>query len=188
MQQKVKSNSVITSKKLSDNVIEFTVLGVGSFTFDKSLVAGENRARAEDHGWNQRISDRAAIGRADAEGNQIRADVHARMKFDAMKACAEHYQSGNDSWSMVASTEPLPTNLTIRAAARAYSISVDRALEIVQAQAKRFGVTTQKILAEYRDTPGVIRDTYLDMKDAERVTDAAGDMLLAEFADLASAE
>src|SRR3954470_13197250 len=117
MNAKQKSNSVITSKKLSTDVIEFTVLGVGSFTFDKSLVASENRARAEDHGWNQRISDRAAIGRADAEGNPISPHVHATMKFVAMKTCAEHYMSGNDSWSMVASSEPLPTNLTIRAAA-----------------------------------------------------------------------
>lgn len=181
MQQKAKSNSVVTSAKLDGSKIAFNVLGVGAFVFDKSMASQANRERAEDHGWTQRISDKAAIGRADENGAVIPKEIAARMKFDAMKACAEHYMTGSDEWSMVATGEPLPTNLTVRAIAKCLSISQDRALELVTAQAKKQGKTTQKLLSEYRTEPGQVRDQYIAMRDAELPTSGSSDSLLDEL-------
>lgn len=180
MQTKVKSNSVITHK-LTPAGICFTVLGAGEFTFDPKLASESNRQRAELHGWIQRISDKAAIGSSDAEGKTIPAAIKSKMKFEAMKACAEHYMQGSDQWNMVADGEPLPTNLTVRALASVLGVSHARGLEMVVAQAKAQGKTTQKLLAEYRLNPGKVRDAYDALVAAERVVEGSSEDMLAEL-------
>ena len=93
MQRKPKSNSVVTSQLTTDGRIEFTVIGAGSFVFDPEKAHEDTRARAEYHGWNQRISDGAALG----------AGALPAAKLERMQRIAEHYQSGSADWNLKAS-------------------------------------------------------------------------------------
>lgn len=95
MQTKPKSNSVITHSVVSPGVLSFNVLGVGAITFDTSKVEQSNRERAMLHGFIQRISDRAAIGRNPDTG----ASATAQDKYNAMAALVAHYESGSAEWS-----------------------------------------------------------------------------------------
>lgn len=103
---KRKSNSVVTHQQLANGLLQFEVLGAGSFTFNPSAAHADCRARAEVHGWVQRISDAAAISRTDKDGGIIPAADLARMKYEAMEALRDHYESGTAEWSRVASAGP----------------------------------------------------------------------------------
>lgn len=87
MQSKRKSNSVMTHERLESGIIRFTV-GSQSFEFDPAKAGCQTDAR--DHGFVQKISDRAAIGRDPETG----ASATPEEKFEAMKACAERLQNG----------------------------------------------------------------------------------------------
>lgn len=96
MQTKPKANSTITHIRNEDGTLTFTVLGAGSFTFDPSKAHANNRARAEVHGWLQRISDGGALSREPKTGKPATpADKMARMR-----AIADHYQSGAAEWGL----------------------------------------------------------------------------------------
>lgn len=97
----MKSNQVIDTR-LDGNVLTFTVKSVGELAFDVTKAHAANRAQAEFHGWIQRISDAAAIGRDPKTG----ASASPQQKFDAMKALVDHYESGVDQWSRVATAGP----------------------------------------------------------------------------------
>lgn len=182
MQTKVKSNSVVTHSIVGETSIKFDVKGAGSFTFDYSKVAPNLRIRAERHGWIQRISDKAAIGSQDADGNLIREEDKAKIKFDAMAACASHYESGTDEWSMVSTSgEVTLRDLTVRAIAQVLKIDAAAAKEKVEAQAKSVGKTTRQLLNDYRNGKGKVRDAYIALRDAELSTDDSSDDLLAEL-------
>ena len=89
-----KSNSVITHEASSDGIITFHVVGAGSFKFDPAACTDEVERMAALHGYVQKISDKAAIGR-DAKTGKSATPAE---KFAAMKAMAEHLQGGG-AWS-----------------------------------------------------------------------------------------
>lgn len=94
---KPKSNSVVTVEQIGSGMLEFTVLGAGAFTFDPTKAHDDNREHAELHGWTQRISDRAAIGRDPETGKP----ATPAQKFERMRALAAYYETGAPSWSTV---------------------------------------------------------------------------------------
>jgi hypothetical protein len=95
MQSKRKQNSVV-GHALSGAIITFNV-GEQSFEFDMSKVPTEATAKALIHGFVQKISDRAAIGRDPETG----ASATPEEKFKAMKAAADRLMSGGP-WNAVA--------------------------------------------------------------------------------------
>lgn len=84
----------MTHERLESGVIRFTV-GAQSFEFDPAKAGCQTDAR--DHGYVQKISDRAAIGRDPETG----ASATPEEKFEAMKACAERLQNGGP-WNAIA--------------------------------------------------------------------------------------
>jgi hypothetical protein len=96
MQSKRKSNSIITHVLGANDVITFTV-GAQSFTFDAATVSAETLRAATLHGFVQKISDRAAIGRDPETG----ASATPEEKFAAMKETAERLMAGGP-WNAVA--------------------------------------------------------------------------------------
>jgi len=93
---KVKTNSIVQVERVEPGKLKFTVLGAGEFLFDTSECAAALRAQAEDHGWKQRISDRAAIPHNTTTGKAATPEE----KYLAMRELAEHYQTGSEQWSM----------------------------------------------------------------------------------------
>lgn len=94
MQSKRKSNSIVTTTRLESGAIQFSVLGAGTLTFDFTKADESMRAHAEIHGWIQRISDAAAIGRDEETGKPATPEA----KLARMKARVDHYESGAAEW------------------------------------------------------------------------------------------
>lgn len=127
MNQKAKSNSVLTSK-VEGSVLEITVLGAGTILFDAEQAHPANRQRAEMHGWTQRLSDAAAKSRDPKTG----LPVSPLAKFEAVNQLAEWYMRGGDQWKRTGdgTRETLPGNLLLTALQEAYP---DRPLDKLKA-------------------------------------------------------
>lgn len=76
--------------------IQFTFEGCEPLTFDAAKADPFNRARAEMHGWLQRLGDAAAIEKSAENGYKV-TDA---MRRQAIEPLIAHYQSGNPEWSM----------------------------------------------------------------------------------------
>lgn len=87
--------------KIEGQLVKFSVKGAGELALDVAKVHVANRARAELHGFVQRISDAAAMARDSKTG----ASATPQEKFEAMKRLVEHYQSGSEEWSPARSVE-----------------------------------------------------------------------------------
>lgn len=172
MQEKAKSNSTITHRRV-DGKIEFTVLGAGVFTFDPDKVSAENRARAMIHGFLQRISDRAAISRNPENGQP----ATPQDKFERMKAMAEHYESGTTEWGLRAPATPgVDSGLTIRAMIRAgLGADVEAIETILGATQTKRGIDRTAALRLWAGTDKVIK-AIADLK-AESAPKGADDLL-----------
>jgi hypothetical protein len=95
MQSKRKSNGIIGHTVDATDKITFSV-GEHSFVFDATSVSAETLRAATLHGFVQKISDRAAIGRDPETG----ASATPEEKFAAMKECADRLMSGGP-WNAV---------------------------------------------------------------------------------------
>ena len=90
-----KKNSIITYVVSDDNRnVDFMVEGAGTFTLPVSQLSNEVRDRAMFHGLVQKVSDAAAMPKADLPADPIEA---AKVKFAAMKAVADRLIEGD--WS-----------------------------------------------------------------------------------------
>ncbi len=96
MQSKRKSNTVVTHELVGNSAIKFTV-GTSEFLFTLPERGTANHDAAAIHGFVQKISDRAAIGRDPETG----ASASPEEKFAAMKECAERLMAGGP-WNAVA--------------------------------------------------------------------------------------
>jgi hypothetical protein len=91
-----KSNSTIGTTINDEGHIVFTVKGCEPFTFVPGSAHPLMQARAELHGWIQRISDGGALSRDPATGLPATPEA----KRARMLAIATHYASGSDDWAM----------------------------------------------------------------------------------------
>ena len=153
MVEKRKSNSVVTVARLPDGMLSFDVLGAGKITFDPAKAHPDMRAYAELHGWEQRLRDRAAIGRDGDTG----ASATPQDKFDAIKELADHYMSGAADWSMRGEGGG-QASITLQAIAMVKGITYDQAEALVaDFAAKKHGGDTKKALAFLRQGERVMR-------------------------------
>lgn len=90
-----RSNSVVSFTQNDDGTQTFKI-GTQEITFHPDMVDPTLRARAELHGWKQRISDKAALSRDPKTGKSATPE----QKFAAVRAIIEHYESGADKWEM----------------------------------------------------------------------------------------
>lgn len=92
-----KSNSVITHETVTVDGIEVIRFHVGTQSFDFNPNQAGCQPEARNHGFVQKISDRAAIGRDPETG----ASASPEDKFAAMKECADRLMAGGP-WNAVA--------------------------------------------------------------------------------------
>lgn len=110
---KIKSNTVVqTSWDETGNIMTAAVVGCEDvILFDRRKASVAMRARAERHGWEQRLRDRAAIGRETKDGTPAApAEKHA-----AIKAIAAHYETGGDQWRLTGERKPVDTDALLNA-------------------------------------------------------------------------
>lgn len=64
--------------------------------FDMAKASAECRARAERHGWEQRLGDRAAISKDTKTGKSATVEE----KRSAVAELVDYYQTGAESWEL----------------------------------------------------------------------------------------
>ena len=88
-----KKNSIISVEANADGIL-FTVEGAGDFTVNFGNLSDDIRNKAMLHGLVQKVSDAAAMPKADLPADPIEA---AKVKFAAMRAVADRLIEGD--WS-----------------------------------------------------------------------------------------
>jgi hypothetical protein len=91
-----RKNALITVSADDNNVLTFTVGNVGSFTLNPADAPEALRTRAMLHGFVQKVSDAAAIAKADLPKDPTEA---AKTKFEAMQSVANRLVGENAEWS-----------------------------------------------------------------------------------------
>ena len=95
-----KKNSIISVETIGegadlfDRTIMFVVEGAGDFQISLNALSAELRQKALIHGLVQKVSDAAAMPKADLPADPVEA---AKVKFEAMKAVADRLIEGD--WS-----------------------------------------------------------------------------------------
>ncbi len=117
------------SYRLAGSILYFPnpVEGGDEIPLNLESVAEANRKRAELHGWHARISDTAAIGMADKEGNIIPKAERARIKSERMNELCRFYESGAEDWSRVSEGGGGAVAIAVAAFARHEGITAEEA-------------------------------------------------------------
>jgi hypothetical protein len=138
----------ITTTRNDDGTITFKVADQ-SFTFNPDRASPANRVRAELHGWVQRISDKAALGKGSTDTD----------KFTAMKACAEFYEQGRNDWNMrgAGAGRKSEADWIIEATAEIQGVEVATMRERIERMAEKREVT----VAAYVKALGTRQDVAL---------------------------
>ena len=179
--RKAKSNSTITHAISEDgNVLTFTVLGAGSFTFDRTKVNPILTDRAEIHGWLQRISDGGAMSRNPDTGLPATADE----KMARMARIAQHYEAGATEWGIKATggvARGPDAGLIVLAICRSLTNgNIDEANIVVDKLAAKRGIDRAAALRVFAGTDKVLAE--IAKIKGERAPSGA-DELLAELND-----
>lgn len=127
MQATKKSNSVVTTRLDEEGFLEISVLGAGQVKFDLDKVSVACRARAEVHGWTQRLVDAAAMSRDEVTGKP----ASPAEKFEAIKELAEYYMGGAEEWARRSAGGGGAQSITLQAIARVKGITYQQAEEFV---------------------------------------------------------
>lgn len=132
----MRKNSIINVTADDNNVLTFSVGNAGTFTVDVPSLADDIRNRAMLHGIVQKVSDAAAIAKAELTGD---ADKDAATKLAAMSAVAERLANGD--WSKRSGDGSGPVQGIIYRAFEEYVLAT--------AKAKKAKVTPEQIRAVY---------------------------------------
>ena len=89
-----RKNSIVSVTVNDDKSLTFTVDGAGSFDLNPANLSLAIRERAELHGLVQKVSDAAAIPKADLSGDAV---ADAKTKFERMEAVRNSIVAGD--WS-----------------------------------------------------------------------------------------
>lgn len=143
MVTKPKSNSVVTSFVTADGIIHITVLGAGRVEFDPYKAHPNMRARAEYHGWIQRLSDGAAKSRDPLTGRSAQPGE----KLVAVQAIANHYQSGVDEWKMKGAGRTPLSEIILQALCSLNDVKVETMRERIARMAEVKKTTPERLLA-----------------------------------------
>lgn len=171
---KAKSNSVVSTTYNPDGTITYTVKGCEPFTFNPTKASAACRAHAEMHGWDQRISDGAALSRDPKTG--LAATPEAKRA--RMIRLRDHYESGATEWRIVAAArgpKVLDVGLVVMALMRAFEIELDAANGRIDKLAAKREITREEAARVWSETPQVAG--AMAAIEAERAPIGADDLL-----------
>lgn len=125
MNGKAKSNSVVTTRLDEEGFLEISVIGSGVVKFDVDKVSAACRAKAEMHGWTQRLVDAAAMSRLESGKPASPAD-----KYEAIKELADYYMGGTEEWARRGAGGGTQS-ITLQAISRVKGVTYTQAEEFV---------------------------------------------------------
>lgn len=151
MNEKVRSNAVVTAT-WDEAILTLAVRGAGSVMFDLDKAPPWLVERAARHGFEQRLRDRAAIGRDDKTG----ASASPQAKFERIKELADHYAAGGD-WELhsTGGTRRKEVDYIMQALANVQGLELDEMTERVTAVAAKRKITVDAYLKRVAVSPAV---------------------------------
>lgn len=171
-----RENAVVemTEVKDGDAIIglTFKVAGAGSTSVMFGSLSPEVRKQAVVYGIGVRVSRMAAIARDTKSGKS----ATPAEKFARIKACAEHYNSGADTWELArGATGPRGpdhyTQLVIEAVARIQSLTVEEMTVRVKALCEKRDETVaawaKRMAAAKGEIGDRIREIVLELQQAD---------------------
>ena len=167
--------------KIEGQLVRFSVKGAGELTLDVAKVHAANRARAEMHGFVQRISDAAAMARDSKTG----ASATPQQKFDAMQRLVEHYMSGAEEWSPARSVDGVgrpksenPSARLLRVALKLFNPSKDEAVIAQFVKERNAAQITALLLSEQLKEAVELAREQLASEDAKMAEGVNAEELL----------
>lgn len=152
-----RSNTVVSFTQNDDSTQTFKI-GGQSVTFHPDMVDPTLRARAELHGWKQRISDKAALSRDPKTGKSATPE----QKFAAVKAIIDHYESGADKWEMERAGGGgggrSDSSYILQALANVQDVDLKTMSERVAANAEKRELTVDAYLKRVATSPAVAEE------------------------------
>lgn len=172
-----RSNTVVSFTQNDDGTQTFKI-GNQEVTFHPDMVNQDLRARAELHGWKQRISDKAALSRDPKTGKSATPE----QKFAAVKAIIDHYESGADKWEMERvggnGGGRAESSYILQALANVQGVDLKTMAERVAANAEKRDLTVDAYLKRVATSEAVATEVarikHGDAADADEFLDELG--------------
>jgi len=168
--EKVKSNAVVTANWINPLQLELVVKDAGTIVFDMGVINTALLERATQHGFEQRLRDRAAM----SADNKTGLSATAQDKFERIKALVEHYHAGGE-WEMRGAGgggKKAETEWILEALAAVKDTTVDKMREMVAAAAAKKGIATDKYLKQVATVEAVaLKVAQLKFGDQEAAVD-----------------
>lgn len=171
--EKVKSNAVVTAS-WDKTVLTLAVKDAGIVTFDIANASPLLLERAAMHGFEQRLRDRAAIGRDPKTG----ASATPQDKFNRIKALADHYLAGGE-WEMrgEGGKRKSEAEFILEALADIQGVELETMRERVTAAAEKREVTVDAYLKKVATAPAVAQKVAeIKFGDAAGADEMLGDL------------
>ena len=171
--EKVKSNAVVTAS-WEGSILTLAVKDAGNVTFNMDTVAPTLIERAAMHGFEQRLRDRAAIGRDPKTG----ASATPQDKFNRIQALATHYANGGE-WEMRGEGGKRKTEaeFILEALAAVQDTDLETMRERVTAAAEKREVTVDAYLKKVATSPAVAQKVAkIKFGNAEGADEMLGDL------------
>jgi hypothetical protein len=127
----------VMKSTIAGAVLTITVEGAGSVVFDATKASAVNRARAEMHGWNQRLADAAALDKG----------ATAAQKHAAIAELATYYMGGEVEWARKGAAGPRPFDVGLVVTAMCNVLTsgdVDKANRAIEGLAVKRNVTREE--------------------------------------------
>jgi hypothetical protein len=171
--EKTKTNSVVTAT-WAGTVLTLAIKGAGNVVFDMDKVSPVLIERAAMHGFEQRLRDRAAIGRDPKSG----ASASPADKFARIKSLADHYATEDATWEMrgEGGSRRKEADYIIEALARVQGTDVETITARVAAASEKHGITVDAYLKKVATSPAVAT-MIATIKYGETDAGGADDML-----------
>lgn len=171
--EKAKTNSVVTATWVG-TTLTLAVKGAGNIVFDMDKVSPVLIERAAMHGFEQRLRDRAAIGRDTKTG----ASASPADKFARIKSLADHYATDDATWEMrgEGGVRRKEADYIIEALAQVQGVDVETITARVTAMAEKRAITVDAYLKQVATSPKVAEAIAI-IKYGEANPEMADDML-----------
>lgn len=173
---KFRSNSDVTAAWVNGKLL-FTFRNGTIRSFNPALVATANRARAELHGWEQRLRDSMALEKDKFPGGKIPASA----RLEALDRLLDHYKSGSADWSPAASSRSsAPTEeMVLEALRRVYPGKDAKAL--VEAMAAKRDIGFDEALQVWAASDKIAKEIVVIRSEKKAEGAASADDMLAEL-------
>lgn len=171
-----------TSYIIQGNIVRFPFPGQPDLTIDWTKIHSDVREEMGKRYLGEvRARDKAAVERADKDGNIRPESVRNKMKYERMAAVLKHLESGTSAWRMGGTVKVVQDHsITLAAICEVFKTTLQLANEKIDLWAKSQNVSRTAVLDSFAARKDV--SEIIQRMKAEATKDVDLDGLLKDFA------